>query len=281
MTDAARPPLETFVALCGMPRCGTRQFADYLNRHPRLCIQGEIRSGLVNTIRATLDAAERAYPEGYAANYARGKRAQAVADLFGILSKDRRLFRPEADIHGCKSPQLERQHGTLGAIVAPAFERLVWLHCIRNPVDCWLSLQAMPWFRDDLDTFVMRYCTSLKRARAIADGPAPPGLAVTIHPLDLDASIAAPDRAGWLAGHLFAPLGLSPSRQELDDIVATTANRNATSSTTGRPRPTTLTATDHAGFARHVPQLRHAIRAYNARFGTALGLQLPLAQAAA
>jgi hypothetical protein len=45
-----RPPLEAFTVLCGMPRCGTRQFADFLNAHPRLCLQGEIRSGLVNTI---------------------------------------------------------------------------------------------------------------------------------------------------------------------------------------------------------------------------------------
>ncbi|MFD2780234.1 hypothetical protein ACFS32_02845 [Novosphingobium pokkalii] len=106
MSLPVRPPLQAFTVLCGMPRCGTRQFADFLNAHPRLCLQGEIRSGLVNTIRATLDAGDRAYASGYAANYYRQKRAQGVIDLFTLLSKARRISKPGPTCTGLSARRL-------------------------------------------------------------------------------------------------------------------------------------------------------------------------------
>ncbi|GHC97449.1 hypothetical protein [Novosphingobium pokkalii] len=281
MSLPVRPPLQAFTVLCGMPRCGTRQFADFLNAHPRLCLQGEIRSGLVNTIRATLDAGDRAYASGYAANYYRQKRAQGVIDLFTLLSKARRISKPGADLHGFKCPQIERQSAAITAIVRPAFATLHWLHCIRNPADCWLSLKAMPWFSDSLDQFVTRYCDSLDQARAIAEAPAVEGLAVDIHALDLDAFIAAPDKPAWLGQHLFGPLDVAVAPEALARIVAGTDNRNATERATGSARPKVLSAEDHAGLRRHAGRLDDAIGAYNTRFGTALALRLPLAEAQA
>lgn len=275
-----RLPLESFVVLCGMPRCGTRQFADFLNAHPRLCLQGEIRSNLVGTIRATLAAGDRAYASGYAANYYRQKRAQGVIDLFALLSKARRISKPVADLHGFKCPQMERQSAAITAIVQPAFRRLNWLHCIRNPADCWLSLQAMPWFSDSLDAFVDRYCASLDQARTIADAAAPDGLDVSMTPLDLDAFIAAADKPAWLGKNLFASLGLALSGDELARIVATTDNRNATERATGSARAKVLSPQDHAAMAGHGARLDAAISAYNARFGAALQLRLPVAEAA-
>lgn len=272
---------ETFVVLCGMPRCGTRQFADFANAHPRLCVQGEIRGSLLPVIRATLEAGAAAYPTGYSAHQFRQKRAQGLADLLALLSKSQRIAKPGADgdslIHGLKCPQIERQRGLLAAIVRPAFRRMVWLHCIRNPADCWLSLRAMPWFHDDLDQFVARYCTSLAQACALADSPATdPRFAQSVAALNLDAFIASPDRAGWLGRHLFAPLGLGPPAAELDRIVAATGNRNATSRATGTPRASRLDAADHAGFLRHAARLDEAIGAYNRRLGTTLALRLPV-----
>lgn len=280
MPAHTRLPLETFVVLCGMPRCGTRQFADFLNAHPRLCLQGEIRSALVGTIRATLEAGDRAYASGYAANYYRQKRAQGVIDLFTLLSKTRRLSKPGADLHGFKCPQMERQSAAMTAIVRPAFRRLAWLHCIRNPADCWLSLKAMPWFADDMDRFVERYCSSLDQARAIADAAPIDGLDVTIAPLELDAFIAAADKAAWLDRHLFAPLGVTVSNEELARFVATVDNRNATERATGAARARQLCRQDHAAMAAHAARLDASIAAYNARFGAALALRLPLAEAA-
>lgn len=288
-------PLETFVVLCGMPRCGTRQFADFLNRHPRLCLQGEIRGTLLGTIRGALEAAQQAYPRGYAARAFREKRARGVIDLFGLLSKGNRITKQGADIHGFKCPQMERQQGHITAIVRPAFKRLVWLHAIRNPVDCWLSLRAMPWFSDDPDQFVERYCSSLDYARAIAErsgaerggtetdappvttGAPTPTLAMgtTIAALDLDAFIASADKPGWLGQHLFAPLGLAPSAAELAHFAATTDNRNATTRATGTARSRMLDPADHARFEHHAPRLEAAIAAYNARLGTQLALRLP------
>lgn len=283
-------PLETFVVLCGMPRCGTRQFADFLNRHPRLCLQGEIRGTLLGTIRGALEAAQQAYPRGYAARAFREKRARGVIDLFGLLSKGNRITKQGADIHGFKCPQMERQQGHITAIVRPAFKRLVWLHAIRNPVDCWLSLRAMPWFSDDPDQFVERYCSSLDYARTLAERSgtetgAPPvttgapastlAMGTTIAALDLDAFIASADKPGWLGQHLFAPLGLAPSAAELAHFAATTDNRNATTRATGAARSRMLDPADHARFEHHAPRLEAAIAAYNARLGTQLALRLP------
>jgi hypothetical protein len=255
-----------------MPRCGTRQFADFLNRHPRLCLQGEIRGTLLGTIRGALEAAQQAYPRGYAARAFREKRARGVIDLFGLLSKGNRITKQGADIHGFKCPQMERQQGHITAIVRPAFKRLVWLHAIRNPVDCWLSLRAMPWFSDDPDQFVERYCSSLDYARnrrtkwgrtgrdgnrcaPVTTGAPAPTLAMgtTIAALDLDAFIASADKPGWLGQHLFAPLGLAPSAAELAHFAATTDNRNATTRATGAARSRMLDPADHARFEHHAP----------------------------
>lgn len=283
-SSASPRPLETFVVLCGMPRCGTRQFADFLNRHPRLCLQGEIRGTLLGTIRGALEAARQAYPKGYAARAFREKRARGVIDLFALLSKGNRITKQGADIHGFKCPQMERQQGHITAIVRPAFKRLVWLHAIRNPVDCWLSLQAMPWFSDDLDQFVERYCSSLDYARALAErsgaersrtGRSGAETSTTITALDLDAFIASADKPGWIGQHLFAPLDLAPSAAELARFAATTDNRNATTRATGTARPRRLAPADHARFEHHAPRLEAAIAAYNARLGTQLALRLP------
>lgn len=276
-----RPALDHFVVLCGMPRCGTRQFADFLNRHPRLCLQGEIRASLLAPMRALLDAGEAAYPTGYAANFYRQKRARGVIDLFGLLSKGKRTTKPAADIHGFKCPLIERQQAQITALVAPSFRALVWLHCIRNPADCWLSLKAMPWFADSLGQFVERYCASLDAARALAARQERQGLAVVTHALDLDDFIASADKGEWLGRHLFAPLGLAPDAATLAHFAATTDNRNATSRATGSPRATGLDPDDLAGFSAHAPRLEAAIKAYNDSFGTALCLRLAPAKALA
>jgi hypothetical protein len=267
-------PLETFVVLCGMPRCGTRQFADFLNRHPRLCLQGEIRGTLLGTIRGALEAAQQAYPRGYAARAFREKRARGVIDLFGLLSKGNRITKQGADIHGFKCPQMERQQGHITAIVRPAFKRLVWLHAIRNPVDCWLSLRAMPWFSDDPDQFVERYCSSLDYARTLAERSG--GGNKHDHRRARPRRLHRQRRQTRLA----RPAPVRPARPCPERRRTGPFRRDDRQSQCHHPRHGRR-AVPHARSRRPrpvrtpCPRLEAAIAAYNARLGTQLALRLP------
>lgn len=281
MIDSKTGQQRPFLVLCGMPRCGTRQFADFLNRHHDVCIQGEIRHALLRPTRDLMVAGDEAYPQGYASNYFQRKRAQAVVEIFASFSKARRVVKPKATFHGFKTPQIESHHKRIGQIVGESFAGTAYLYCIRNVADCYLSLVQMPWFTDGPNAYIEKYIDSLDTAITLRHESLRTGARASIGVLNLDDFIACDDKAAWLAQRLFHPLTIAASDSWIGEIAATTDNRNATERATGTRRAKVLEGAAAEVFAMRLPEVERAVDRFNRTFSENLSCRLPLAAVAA
>ncbi|MCH7628500.1 hypothetical protein [Novosphingobium percolationis] len=281
MIDTKTGQSRPFVVLCGMPRCGTRQFADFLNRHHDVCIQGEIRHALLRPLRDMMAAGDAAYPQGYASNYFQRKRAQAVVELFASFSKARRVMKPKATFHGFKTPQIESHHKRIDQIVGTSFATTAYLYCIRNVADCYLSLVEMPWFTDGPNAYIDKYIESLETAIELRHASLRTGARASIGVLNLDDFIACDDKPTWLARRLFHPLTIPASDEWIKEIAETTDNRNATERATGTRRAKVLGGAAAEVFALRLAEVERAVERFNRTFSENLSCRLPLAAIAA
>lgn len=272
--DALHPD-EVFVVVCGMPRSGTRQFADFLNRHPAIAVQGEIRHSLIRSVRKLLSAADAAYPSGYAASYYHKKRARAVSDLFSGLSKGRRVSKPKATIFGFKTPLAEHYRTYVTEIVGDSFAHTNYFYCIRNVVDCYLSLIEMPWFLDGPNEYITSYINSLGDAVALHEQAAASGSRLSIGVLNLDDFIRSEAKPAWVEARLFAPLPITPDPAWIDEIVGSTSNRNATEKATGKRRKKELAGPAAEVFLHRRAEIEQAVAQFNAAFSENLTCKLP------
>jgi hypothetical protein len=273
--DDASHPDEVFVVVCGMPRSGTRQFADFLNRHTAIAVQGEIRPSLIRSIRKLLSEADAAYPSGYAAKYYHKKRARIVADMFAGLSKGRRVSKPKAHILGFKTPLGEHYGAYVDDIVGDSFAHTSYFYCIRNIVDCYLSLIEMPWFIEGPNAYITSYINSLNNAVALQEQAAAGGSRLSIGVLNLDDFIRSDAKAAWVEARLFAPLPATLAPGWIDEIVGSTSNRNATEKATGKRRKKELTGPATEVFLHRQAEIEHAVARFNAAFSENLTCKLP------
>lgn len=278
LLDEGRSLDERFVVVCGMPRSGTRQFTDFLNRHPAICIQGEIRHSLIRSVRDLMISADAAYPTGYAAKFYHKKRAKAVAELFASFSKVRRVTKPKAKIQGFKTPHGEHYHRMIKDIVGESFDHTSYFYCIRNIADCYLSLIEMPWFLDGPNRYINNYITSLGNALALQKLAESGDARVSIGILNLDDFIRSDAKPGWISARLFASLTVDASPDWIEDIVGSTSNRNATERATGKRRAKHLEGPAAEVFERRLPEIEAAVAQFNLAFSEKLSCKLPLAE---
>jgi hypothetical protein len=276
--DEMAHPEGVFVVVCGMPRSGTRQFTDFLNRHADIAIQGEMRHALIRSVRDLMVAADAAYPAGYSAKFYQKKRARTVTELFASLSKNRRVSKPKATIHGFKTPQGEHYHRLLKDIVGKSFTQTSYFYCIRNIVDCYLSLVEMPWFVDGPNRYISNYINSLGNAVIVHRLAAAGESKVSIGILNLDDFIRSEAKVEWVASRLFAALPVKLAPGWIDDIVGSTTNRNATERATGKRRAKHLDGAAAEVFQRRLPEIEAAVAQFNATFSENLSCKLPLVE---
>lgn len=276
--DDAVQPDEFFVVVCGMPRSGTRQFADFLNRHPAIAVQGEIRHSLIRSVRKLMVAGDEAYPSGYAGKFYSKKRAKTVAELFAGLSKTRRVSKPKVKIHGFKTPQAENYGAHISDIVGESFVHTNYFYCIRNIVDCYLSLVEMPWFLDGPNQYITSYINSLGAAVALRHKAEESGAKFSIGVLNLDDFIRSEVKAEWIAGRLFGPLPIEIKSGWISEIVDSTSNRNATERATGKRRKKELEGPAAEVFLHRRQEIEAAVARFNATFSENLACKLPSAE---
>lgn len=278
--DAAHPN-DYFVVVCGMPRSGTRQFADFLNRHHAIAVQGEVRQSLIRSIRKLVAAADAAYPSGYASSYYYKKRAKMVHELFTGLSKARRVAKPKATIHGFKTPLCEHYHNDIKTIVGNSYSHTAYFYCIRNIVDCYLSLIEMPWFIHGPNEYITSYIESLADAVTLRQQSAQDNAAISIGVLNLDDFIRSDDKSAWIESRLFAGLPVDASSEWIHEIVDSTSNRNATEQATGKKRKKELEGPAVEVFLRRSNEIEAAVAQFNAAFSENLACKLPSVELAA
>jgi hypothetical protein len=259
-----------YTVICGMPRCGTRQFTDFLSKDERICIQGEIKTSLIPYMRDLLLRADSEYDSGKQQKYFSRKRLEAVIQLFSLFSKGAKAFKPSASLHGFKTPNAELCYKELFSMILPSVDRLVFFYCIRNIKDCFLSLSAMPWFNRTPEQFIDRYIKSLKTAIKINKKTKKESSKTSIYTLHLDDFIAAEDKAHWLISKLYAPIGIDLPLARATDYIEKTGNRNSTVRMIGTKRETELAPDINAFFQTKKEKVNTIIAEFNTVFGTNL-----------
>jgi Sulfotransferase family len=228
--------------ICGMGRSGTTDALRTANAHPQIALNGEIALPVLKQFLIALDAADRLYRGAHDGWLER--KAEYMFESFGALSKsgpNRQNDRTGLLFRGHKTPQLEKLFDENEAHFASVGLAPRYLYCARNPFDCWRSLRAAEWNRnEDVNTFLAQYVQSFER---LADIEARAGDRVGI--LNLDALIASGDSVAFYREMLFAPLGLDMPERVVRRMQTLSAKRAE------GPRPAELAADD-----------RRAIEAY-------------------
>jgi hypothetical protein len=255
-----------YVILCGMPRCGTRQFTDLLNRDNRICLQGEIKQSMIKPIYELVKAADAAYINGTQLKYYQQKRALAISELFSFFSKANRIIKPEASIHGFKTPNIELLHEILTAMFTPSTNQLSYLYCIRNIKDCYLSLTSMVWFKATQEQFIARYIRSLRTAVELGQKSRIANSKTQVRILNLDEYIKETDKADWIIHRIYSQIGMHVTRERAIEIVTTTENRNATERATGKRRDNNVSSNVHEVFLTNKIAINSAVAEFNEMF---------------
>jgi hypothetical protein len=262
--------MKPYIVLCGMPRSGTRQFADVLNQHPNICIQGESSRHSVPAIATFLGKLEKIYPSADR-HQAEEQRYRALALAFAAAGKGRPRLAPKADIHGIKSPNHELVHCDLTRLIGAYASPVVYLYCIRNLRESYLSYLSMR-FAKTVQMYIRTYLGSLAAAMAINEASEANPAKVRISVLHLDDFISTSDQGAWLSRRLFDPLGLKVTGPAATRLLAKTVNRNATAQAAGRVRLTQLPGFAASAIQTEQARLDAAIEDFNRMFGTSLAL---------
>lgn len=261
---------ERFVVLCGMPRCGTRQFTDFLNADERICIQGEIAHPILKKMADLIDTAEAIYATGNKERYFSRKKAAATAAMFAYFSKANPMFKRGATIQGFKTPNAEVFAPEIFQVLMNGAASVRFMYCIRNIEDCYLSLVAMPWFGQSEEQFIQRYLKSLRRALSLRSEVASSGAEGSLAVLNLDQFIRAKDQAKWIKEELFDAIGVPVTLERARILVDTVGNSNSTVNTTGVVRKKELSDQAYRVFERHRSEIEADVSEFNQRFDESL-----------
>lgn len=255
-----------YVIVCGPPRSGTRQFADFLNAHEDVCLQAEINPKLISPIRELLKEADAVYGDSQKKNIYEKKRADAVSAMFSFFSKGNIFEKPDCRVQGFKLPHAELHSGNLNEIITPSFQRLNYFYCIRNLKDTYLSLMAMPWFRASPDQFFKKYVKSLKAAIQM-DGKANGGAVINV--VSLDGFLESRDRGEWLLRNLFLPIGIQPNSKTLNEYIDNSINKNS-SSRKNLTKPNEFDEDAISDYFKNKKEILEWTASFNRAFGTNL-----------
>lgn len=246
-----RQPVRPLI-VCGFPRSGTLMCAQLLSASPEVELQGEVR--MPDETLAYLTAMKAHHEERSPTEHWRAKAYDLAFDVFAGISRARRAVRPDARWRGHKTPRHERFFHVYEAFFDQADARAHYVYCLRNPWSVWRSLKIMPWNKiPDVERFVEMWTLSVSQYEGMV-AAAPD----RVHLFNLEAFIAADDKAGFARARLYAPLELDEAR--LRRPADEQDNNNAASVKAGRSPPP-LTTTEVSRIGRD-PGVRRALDVY-------------------
>lgn len=226
-------------------------------------------------------AGDIAYGADSSAKLYWGKRARTIVENFAGFSKGKREFKPKATIFGFKTPRVERYHKDLTLIVGDTFEKTAYFYCIRNIVDCYLSLVEMPWFGSGPNSFIDLYVASLNDAVTLANISKQSGDRIAFSVLNLDDFIQSDTKARWIYDRMFSTLPINTGLPWFENIVTNTANRNATENTVGKKRAKMLSGAAVEVFQRRQADIEKAVGEFNLAFSENLSCNLSVVELSA
>lgn len=279
---------DKFVIVGGMPRSGTRQFTDFLNRSSKFHLEGELfdevdaAASLVEKVFRRQLKYLKSFPDfkdphqqSIATNTFERRRREMLVYLVNFLSKSTKAQSQADIIYGFKNPDIEVKFLKLNQLFGVGFCKIYYIYCIRNVADSYLSNFSRPWFKQRPEEFIEKYLDSLKNAvrmRKLSEQSTDPRF--SIHVMNLDSFIESSDKAQWLSTRLFANLDVNLSRDETMEIVQSTPNNNATKNRSGTERSKILEDETAVVFKNSLPALEMAISDFNEVYSENLELRL-------
>lgn len=259
-----------FLVVCGMPRSGTRQFSDYLNSVSVCSIQGEINEKIIPHIYSVLKSADDAYMGSKHEGVWLEKRPGTVFSLFSDFQKLKKFpSKKDCQMVGFKTPGIEIRYNYIKKIVGESFSQTVWFYCIRDFIDCYLSLRSMPWFNRGASQFVDKYIRSLSAAVRILDEGVHNN-ASFIYPLNLSDYVVSEDKVLWVKDNIYSKIDVDISYNDIEGIILKAVNRNSGENRFGVVEKPKMSNEDIQVFEKRKQEINDMVNIFNVKFGQTL-----------
>ena len=260
-------------ALCvvgGMPRGGTRNFADLANAHATVRLFGELQKNATRAAKKMsamiANVHEQGNPRGV--KFLQGRRPHIALTLLAMCAKNPQPFygghAASGGVLGFKKPKIERLFDEVDALLGALADRKVLYFCCRNLDQNYLSMHSLGW-RENPEHYFRHIRKSLTAILEVS-ARSREGNGWLVRPLYLDAYIRAENPAGWLVENLYGPLGLDVSEDAAKSYIDRTENRNATSRKEGVVRRKQLTDEERREFEA-ATEIRELVERVNVDFG--------------
>lgn len=257
----------SFLVVGGMPRSGTRQFADYLNASKRISIQGELKPDLIPAVKHLLHTSETLYQKHPGiSEIVKKKKRKLIFELFKGLSKSH----PVKDFGGCvgfKNPNAEFYVNDVLEIIKDSYESLTFYYCIRDVLPCLSSLRCAPWYGASAEYFINTYIRSMNSAISASKKSN-----VKIAILHLDDYIRCKSKEEWVDEKLFKILNLDLTKEDINRILSI-KNVNSTRNRFGiEKNGDEITSRDLRVLKERESELNDCIEDFNFRFSSGINL---------
>lgn len=248
----------------GMPRAGTRQFTDILNKLDRVHIKGEVYRQSFNEACSLVSKANRDHAGRWSEpSYLKARLKTVLNIIAGISKGSNTPFAFDGlEIVGFKCPRIEIDKDTIDCLFRNDVERLYFFYCIRNIKDNYLSEKSN--FSVSIERYVDRTVLSIRKLLEIHGDRV-----YKLQLLNLDDFISMKEKTLFIQNTIFQFLGdLDIEDNHCEELYKATTNRNATKNV-GKQRLTTLTDREKEFFASH-RGLNETLRLFEDKFNVRL-----------
>lgn len=223
-------PVPKALFVMGMPRSGTRNFADLINQHPGISLQGEVPNPIMKRLIDIADRLDDAnINKAHRNERWKNRKAWFFYLNFALMNKGVPSdFNGDEVFIGHKTPSSENFIEAYEKHFLDAGVKPVYFYCLRHPCEVWKSLKNMSWNKiSSVDQFVEKYKRSYANfERAFRSE------SIDIHLLNLNDYISSESKPDYLRDKVFHRLGL-----ELPIALETTGevfNRNSSQRAVGK-----------------------------------------------
>ncbi len=248
----------------GMPRSGTRQFADILNRLDYVTIKGEVYTNSFKSIPGFITSANNDHDGKWTEPSYLKNRLKTILNIIAGISKGSNApfnFN-NCDISGFKCPYIEIQKNTIDFLFKEEVDKVYFFYCSRNIKDNFLSYKSN--FGISVKNYVDKTIISIRSLLKMSNDTM-----YRVKILNLDDFIRTKNKGVFIKDNIFDFLEIEHvSEDECNLIYTDTTNRNATESV-GKARLTALTNFEDDYLLHHI-QLHETLDFFRNQYGISL-----------
>ena len=210
-----------FTIIGGMPRAGSRQFADILNASGQFNIFGEVYRSSFLALGDLFKVADREHSGTWSEkNYLRRRWDTVAACLCGISKGSQ--WRDDVTFLGIKTPRIEAHYDVIDRLFLSNGASVQFFYCCRNLIENYCSMHSN--FGTTPSAYKRILSKSIEGLKIIQLDPR-----IKTNFLSLDSFVAEENKARWLLDRIFKNyFSLNVSEKQCADWLSMTSNRNST-----------------------------------------------------